>query len=113
MNYASKSVTATRGELGARWDKAYVVEGGVFTLKAKTAWAHDWNTERTATASFQALPGTSFIVNGARLSADAALLSLGGEMDWGRGWTVAANLDGEFAANSRTYSGKGSVKYAW
>ena len=109
LSYASKNITATRGELGARFDKAYAVQGGIFTLKAKTAWAHDWNTERTASASFQALPGTSFTVNGARPSADAALLSLGGEMDWGKGWRVAANVDGEFASGRQSYAAKGSL----
>lgn len=89
------------------------MQGGVFTLKATTAWAHDWNTDRAATATFQALPGTSFTVNGARPSADAALLSLGGEMDWGTGWRVAANVDGEFAAGSQSYAAKGSLIRAW
>lgn len=113
LSYASKIITATRGELGARIDKAYAVQGGVFTLKATTAWAHDWNTDRAATATFQALPGTSFTVNGARPSADAALLSLGGEMDWGTGWRVAANVDGEFARGSQSYAAKGALKRAW
>ena len=85
----------------------------MFTLKAKTAWAHDWNTERAATASFQALPGASFTVNGARPSAEAALVSLCGAMDWGKGWTVSANFDGEFSANSQIYGGKGAIRYVW
>ena len=113
LSYASKTVTATRGELGAKFDKAMLVQGGVFTLKAKTAWAHDWNTDRAATATFQALPGATFTVNGAQPSANAALLSLGGEMDWHNGWTVAANFDGEFSRTTAGYAGKGSVKYAW
>jgi uncharacterized protein with beta-barrel porin domain len=113
LTYASKNVTATRGELGARFDKAYAVQVGVLTLKARTAWAHDWNTERSATATFQSLPGTSFTVNGARPSADAALLSLGGEMDWGKGWRVAANVDGEFAGSGQSYAAKGTLKRAW
>jgi uncharacterized protein with beta-barrel porin domain len=113
LNYASKTVTATRSELGAKFDKAMLVQGGVFTLKAKTAWAHDWNTDRSATATFQALPGATFTTNGAQPSANAALVSLGGEMKWHNGWTVAANLDGEFSRTTASYSGKGSVKYAW
>jgi uncharacterized protein with beta-barrel porin domain len=31
LNYASKTATATRGELGAKFDKAILVQGGVFT----------------------------------------------------------------------------------
>src|SRR6185437_13087397 len=59
LNYASKTITATRGELGAKFDKAMPVQYGLFTLKAKTAWVHDWNSDRAATATFQALPGAT------------------------------------------------------
>ncbi|MDB5581055.1 MAG: putative outer rane autotransporter, partial [Bradyrhizobium sp.] len=113
LSYGSKTVTATRGELGAKFDKAMLVQGGVFTLKAKTAWAHDWNTDRSATATFQSLPGATFTVNGAQPSANAALLSLGGEMAWHNGWTLAANFDGEFSRTTAGYAGRGTLKYAW
>jgi uncharacterized protein with beta-barrel porin domain len=113
LSYASKTVTATRSELGAKFDTAMLVQGGVFTLKAKTAWAHDWNTDRTATATFQSLPGATFTTNGATPSANAALLSLGAEMKWHNGWSIAGLLDGEFSRTTASYAGKGSVKYAW
>jgi uncharacterized protein with beta-barrel porin domain len=113
LNYAAKTITATRGELGAKFDKAMLVQSGVFTLKAKTAWAHDWNTDRAAIATFQALPGATFTVNGALPSANAALASLGAEMKWHNGWTLAASFDGEFSRTTAGYAGKGSVKYEW
>lgn len=113
LNYASKTATATRTELGARWDKAVAVAGGTLTFEARTAWAHDWNTDRAATATFQTLPGATFTVYGAAPTADAALLSVGAQMAWVRGWSVAANFDGEFSAHSRGYGGKGSISYAW
>ena len=74
LNYASKNVTATRSEFGAKFDKAMTVQGGVFTLRARAAWAHDWNTDRSATSTFQTLPGATFSVNGALPSANAALV---------------------------------------
>ncbi len=108
LNYASKNVTATRSELGAKFDKAMPVQGGVFTLKARAAWAHDWNADRSATATFQTLPGATFSVNGAQPSADAALASLGAEMKWHNGWTVAGRFDGEFSRTTAGYTGKGT-----
>jgi uncharacterized protein with beta-barrel porin domain len=113
LSYASKTVTATRSELGAKFDKAMLVRDGVFTLKAKTAWAHDWNTDRAATATFQALPGATFTTNGAQPSANAALVSLGGVMDWHNGWSIAGSFDGEFSRTTASYAGKGTVRYAW
>jgi uncharacterized protein with beta-barrel porin domain len=113
LSYASQTVTATRSELGAKFDRAMLVRDGVFTLKAKTAWAHDWNTDRSATATFQTLPGATFTVNGAQPSADAALVSFGGEMAWHNGWSLAGSFDGEFSRTTASYAGKGSVKYVW
>lgn len=113
LSYSSKTVTATRGELGAKFDKAMRVQGGTVTLKAKSAWAHDWNTDRSATATFQSLPGATFVVNGASPSANAALLSLGGEMKWNNGWTLGASFDGEFSRTTTGYTGKGTLRYAW
>jgi uncharacterized protein with beta-barrel porin domain len=113
LSYGSKTVTATRGELGARFDKSMPVNDALLTLRARTAWAHDWNTDRSAIANFQSLPGSTFTVNGAQPSANAALLSAGADLSWGNGWTVAATFDGEFSNTTRGYAGKGSLRYAW
>ncbi len=62
LSYAGKSVTDTRSELGLRGDKSFAVPDGVLTLRARFAWAHDFNPDRAAAATFQALPGASFVV---------------------------------------------------
>jgi uncharacterized protein with beta-barrel porin domain len=113
LSYGSKTTTIARTELGAKFDRAMLVPGGVFTLTNRTAWAHDSNADSSATATFQALPGATFTVNGAQLSANAALLALGGAMAWYNGWAIAANFDGEFPRTTASYAGKGSVRYAW
>jgi hypothetical protein len=77
LSYASKHVTGMRSELGARFNKAMLVRDGIFTLKARTAWEHDWNIDQSATATFQTLPSATFATNGAQPSANAALLLLG------------------------------------
>ena len=113
LSYASKAVTATRGELGAKFDKAMLVGDAVLTLKARTAWAHDWNTDRSAVATFQTLPAATFTVNGAQPSSNAGLLSLGADMKWNNGWSLAGSFDGEFSRTTASYAGKGAVRYAW
>ncbi len=113
LSYGSKNVTATRGELGARFDKAMPVRDGLLTLRGRAAWAHDWNDDRSATATFQSIPGATFVVNGAQPSANSALISAGADLAWGNGWAVAANFDGEFSSTTRGYAGRGTVKYAW
>lgn len=113
LNYAAQSLTDTRSELGLRTDKAYAMQNGVLTLRGRAAWAHDYNPSRAVTALFQTLPGTSFVVNGARVDADSALVSASAEMKWLSGFSIAGTFDGEFSGNVTSYSGKGVFKYSW
>jgi uncharacterized protein with beta-barrel porin domain len=113
LSYDSEAVTATRTEVGARFGKVMAAGKGIWTLKAKLAWAHDWNTDRQATATFQGLPGGTFTVNGAEPAADSALMSLGTEYAWGNGWSLAADFDGEFSSTTASYTGKGTLRYVW
>jgi uncharacterized protein with beta-barrel porin domain len=79
LNYAAQTTTDTRSELGLRSDKSYATQDGVLTPRSRLAWAHDYDPNRTVTAIFQALPGASFVVNGARPDADSALVSASAE----------------------------------
>ncbi|WFU83868.1 autotransporter domain-containing protein [Bradyrhizobium sp. CIAT3101] len=113
LNYAAQSLNDTRSELGLRTDKSYAMQNGVLTLRGRAAWAHDYNPSRAVTALFQTLPGASFVVNGARVDADSALVSASAEMKWLNGFSLAGTFDGEFSGNVTSYSGKGVFKYSW
>lgn len=113
LNYASQSVTDTRSEFGLRTDKSYAMQNGVLTVRGRAAWAHDFNPSRAVTALFQTLPGAGFVVNGARVDADSALVSGSAEMKWLSGFSIAGTFDGEFSGNVSSYSGKGVFKYSW
>jgi uncharacterized protein with beta-barrel porin domain len=113
LAYGSKSVTDTRSELGLRTDKSFAMPNAVLTLRGRAAWAHDFNPDRAVGATFQALPGASFVVNGARQASDSALTTASAEMRWINGWSTAATFEGEFSNVTRSYAGKGVVRYAW
>ncbi|MBI3702855.1 MAG: autotransporter outer membrane beta-barrel domain-containing protein, partial [Rhizobiales bacterium] len=113
LSYSSKTTTNVRSELGARADKAFLLRDGVFTLRGRAAWAHDGNTDRPATATFQALPGATFTVTGAQPAPNAALFSAGAEMKWRNGISLAGSFEGEFSRTTQSYAGKGIVRYAW
>jgi autotransporter-associated beta strand protein len=113
LGYASTSVTATRSELGLRADKSYAMQNAVLTLRGRAAWAHDFNPDRTIGATFQALPGASFVVSGARQASDSALTTASAEMKWPNSWSAAATFEGEFSNVTRSYAGKGVIRYAW
>ncbi len=113
LSYDSSRATTTRGELGARFDTMAALGDRPLMLRAKAAWAHDWNNDRTVTATFQQLPGATFTVNGATPAANAALLSFGADLALGPGWTVGAGFDGEFSRTNASYAGKGNLRYSW
>jgi integrase len=43
LNYASKSVTASRSEFGVRTDRSWAMTDAILTLRGRLAWAHDFN----------------------------------------------------------------------
>jgi uncharacterized protein with beta-barrel porin domain len=113
LSYAAKSVTDPRSELGIRTDKSWAMADSIVTLRGRLAWAHDFNPDRALAATFQALPGASFVVNGARQASDSALTTGSIERKWSNGFSLAATFEGEFSDVTRSYAGKGVVRYAW
>ncbi len=113
LAYGSKTVTASRSELGLRTDKSFAMPGAVLTLRGRAAWAHDFNTDRSIAATFQTLPGASFVANGAAQSADKALTTASAEVKWMSGFSIAAAFEGEFSGGARSYAGKGIARYTW
>jgi uncharacterized protein with beta-barrel porin domain len=113
LTYAAKSVTATRSELGLRADRSFALNDAILTLRGRAAWAHDFNTDRSIAATFQALPGASFVVNGAAQAHDAALTTASAEVKLASGLSLAATFEGQFSDLTRSYAGKGTVRYAW
>ena len=79
----------------------------MLTLRGRAAWAHDFNPESAAAATFQTLPGASFVVNGAarhmmRRSTASA------EMKWLNGGPPAATFEGEFSSVTRATPARAS-----
>lgn len=113
LNFNAMNNTDTRSELGARFADTIVVYDMPLILRARLAWAHDWVENPALNAAFQALPGASFVVNGAPIPADSALASVGAELRMTKRWSLLAKFDGEFAKNSQTYAGTGTLRYTW
>jgi uncharacterized protein with beta-barrel porin domain len=113
LAYNATTATDTRSELGARFDDLLIVDHMPLILRARAAWAHDWLSNSSLTAVFQALPGASFIVNGATPPKDSALATTEAELRLTTNWSLLAKFDGEFAGGSQTYAGTGTVRYTW
>ena len=113
LNYAAKDVTTGRSELGVRLDRSFAMQNAILTLRGRAAWAHNFNTDRSATALFQNIPGGTFLVSGAAQAPNTALTTASAEVKWLNGWSAAATFEGEFSDITRSYAGKGVVRYSW
>jgi outer membrane autotransporter protein len=114
LTYNAQNGHDTRSELGARFDRLILLNwNAVLALRGRVAWAHDWISDPNLLPSFEALPGASFIVQGATPAKNAALTSAGAELRLVNGISLLGKFDGEFAAHSQTYAGTGTLRYVW
>jgi uncharacterized protein with beta-barrel porin domain len=114
LNYAGKTVTSTRSELGLRTDKSFAVNDAILTLRGRAAWAHDFNSDRSV-AGHVPVAARRLVhgVNGAAPARDAALTTASAEMKFISGLSLAATFEGEFSDVTRSYAGKGVARYTW
>lgn len=116
LNFAARTATAYRGELGLRADKVMAVDnGGQVNVFTKLAYAHDEVSNPAAAANFSVFgPGVAtFTVYGARPSHELALTTAGVEWRSVSGLSFLAKFDGEFGDRSQTYSGTARIRYTW
>jgi outer membrane autotransporter protein len=114
LAFNSRNATDTRSELGGRFDRLLLLNPeAALTLRGRVAWAHNRVSDPSLAPVFQALPGASFVVNGATPAKNSALTSAGAELRLANGVVLLAKFDGEFAAHSTTYAGTGTVRYTW
>jgi outer membrane autotransporter protein len=114
LSYNARNTTDTRGELGASLSHLDELHNGMLLmLRARAAWAHDWANDPALSATFQALPGASFMVNGAAPAQNSVLASAGAELRVTPALALATKFDGELAHNAQSYSGTGTLRYVW
>ena len=113
LDYAGRSVTAWRTELGLRADKAIRIGEAELVLRGRLAWAHNVNPSAIVSAAFTSLPASGFVVQGAREAPNALLTSAGAELKWANGWSAAATFEGSFSGRGSSYAGRGTLRYQW
>lgn len=112
-NGSGSSVIESRSELGFRTDKSFAMQSGTLTLRGRFAWVHDFNPDKSMPTLFQTpmIPGLA--LNGVTQAPDATLTSGSAELRLPAGWLAALTFQGEFSDLTRSYAGKGFVRYVW
>ncbi|MDB5581857.1 MAG: Type Va secretion system autotransporter protein, partial [Bradyrhizobium sp.] len=116
LNFAARTATAVRGEVGLRTDKVFAIDkGSQFNVFGKVAYAHDEVSDPNLSANFTTLGagGTPFTVFGTRPSRDLLLSTSGAEWRLANGISIMAKFDSEYGERTRTYYGTGRLRYTW
>ena len=114
LAYDSQSTTTTRIELGSWFDTSYVLDNdSTLSLFGRAAWAHDWYSDPSVTATFLSLPGASFTEFGAAPVHDSLLTSAGAQISFSNGISLSGSFEGEFAGHSQSYGGTARLRYTW
>jgi outer membrane autotransporter protein len=80
---------------------------------ARLSWVHEFNPTRNVTASFIALPGTLFTVDGPRAVHDSGRVEVGSRLAVNQNVKAFASFDGEFSSRAQVYAGRGGVIVTW
>ena len=114
LSFAGHHVASLPAFLGAQFDTRYALANGmIWSPYARASWVHEFDPARNVSASFIALPGSGFTVDGPRAAGNAARLDLGSKLALTRSAALFASFDGEFSDRTQSYAGKGGFKVNW
>jgi autotransporter-associated beta strand protein len=96
--FGGGSASSQRSEVGLEGDTELgSVLGARTRLVARLAWAHEYQTTGSASAWFQSLPGSSFVVSGAPLPSDMGIVRVMSTVELNPTWSLRFQADAEFA----------------
>ncbi|WP_161808145.1 autotransporter-associated beta strand repeat-containing protein [Mesorhizobium sp. 1M-11] len=114
LTYKGNTTTVTRTELGARLDHGIGLDNdATLTLSGRAALAINGGDAIGFVAGFQALPGTSFSIEGANPDRYSALIDAGVQYATANGFFAAATLQGEVSRNVHNIAGTVKIGMKW
>ncbi|WP_170181755.1 autotransporter outer membrane beta-barrel domain-containing protein [Phreatobacter stygius] len=113
LNYAAKTATTVRTELGMRLDGHTRLEAGDLHTYGRLAWAYQATADRSVGAQFQTLANSAFTVFGARPSTHTALATIGAELRLSGGVRLTTSIDGELGTRHQAIRANAGLRYSW
>lgn len=113
LNVQGQSAADVPAFIGARFQRVVGIGDVVLTPTLQVAYLHEFAPYRSQSGSLVNLPGSIFLVDGARPSYNAAQVKAGAALAIGPHSALFANFDGEFSGVDQLYAGKGGFRYVW
>lgn len=113
LNLSAQSQASVPAFVGARYSS--VIPLGTLTLRpvVEAAWVHEFAPQRTQIGQMIDLPGSTFLIEGARPAWNSVKVKGGGELALGPNTALFASFDGEFSNAAQFYAGSGGWKWVW
>ncbi|MBY0422564.1 MAG: autotransporter domain-containing protein, partial [Parvularculaceae bacterium] len=111
LTFNAKSTSEWRSELGVKGAKAVALGGANVLLGGGAAWGHNFDVDRSSTASFTGVAGSTFTVFGAAPGANLALLSGTAQVQLPKGWSLNLGANGELSGASQVYGGRIALEW--
>jgi outer membrane autotransporter protein len=106
----SHTNTALRTDLGLRLTSLTTLGGRKATLFTEIAWAHYFQRDITFAASLTGIANTNFVIEGARSNRDAALFSVGVDVQLTPNLTLGGRFDASASGNTTSFAGSGALR---
>ncbi len=113
LSYQPQATTSLPTFVGAQLDGKTEINARPLTGWLRAAWVHEFLTDRSVTAGFTVLPGSSFTVDGARAASDAARFDFGVKYDVGSQTSLFANGNVELSDRGQAIAGTVGLRIAW
>jgi autotransporter-associated beta strand protein len=120
LHFASRTDNNATAELGVRGiadvdftPRWVLTPDGTLHMTGRVAWAHAFAGNSDATASFTNLVDSAFAIRHAKVSSEAALVTLGTDLEFKNGVHVGARLDSAFSQTTQRYTAIGGFGYTW
>ncbi|MCW5693040.1 MAG: autotransporter domain-containing protein [Pseudolabrys sp.] len=114
LTYQSNRVSSVPGFLGLQVDGRFTFDNGTTLLPfARVSWVHEFDTNRSVTASFINITGGSFTVEGASADANALRLEGGGSYALNPRASLFASVNSQLSSHSQSFAGMGGLRLGW
>jgi outer membrane autotransporter protein len=107
--------TSVRSTFGGQFETAIMAtDDAILRPRLRVGWAHEFNTNRTATVTLGSLlPNAPFQVTGAQPAPDALIVSAGFDLELTHMVRLYGQFDSDLSYNARAFAGTGGLRLVW
>jgi uncharacterized protein with beta-barrel porin domain len=114
LSYGKKDTRSVTGTIGVQAETDFGSSGNwQISGLGRMAWVHEFEAQRSITASFVNLPGYSFTTTGADAETDLMRITAGLTLNDNKGSTLFATLTGDLSERTRAGVLQAGFKYDW